>query len=82
MLTPKVSPPDAPAAPKPASKPRASKDTKKPAGAAAEPGAEVCAWPGCGKAARKNSKYCSRACSNKNARHRHKMRAKKPDTPA
>jgi hypothetical protein len=38
---------------------------------------EQCAWPGCEKARRPNSKYCSRACSNKNARHRHKQRRKK-----
>ena len=37
----------------------------------------VCAWPGCGKPSRPNSKYCSRACSNKNARARHKARQKK-----
>ena len=38
---------------------------------------EVCAWPGCEKPQRPNSKYCSRACSNKNARARHKARQKK-----
>jgi hypothetical protein len=37
----------------------------------------ICIWPGCGKPARANSKYCSRACSNKNARSRHKTRARK-----
>ena len=34
----------------------------------------VCEWEGCSKPARDNSKYCSRNCSNKNARHRHKLR--------
>lgn len=38
----------------------------------------VCAWPGCENPRRPNSKYCSRACSNKNARSRHKTRSKKP----
>ncbi len=44
------------------------------AGTASE---QVCAWPGCEKTRRPNSKYCSRACSNKNARARHKARQKK-----
>ncbi|MCB9681105.1 MAG: hypothetical protein H6733_06490 [Alphaproteobacteria bacterium] len=35
----------------------------------------ACAWKDCDKAARKGSKYCSRDCSNKNARHRHAKRA-------
>ncbi len=77
MLTPKVAPPtkDAPAK---AAKPRAITEAKKATKAAVESavGTEECAWPGCAKPARKNSKYCSRACSNKNARHRHKLRAK------
>ncbi|MEN0064023.1 MAG: hypothetical protein AAGA48_17860 [Myxococcota bacterium] len=54
-----------------------------------EPGAErlivgdqLCTWPGCDKPARPNSKYCSRACSNKNARARHKARQKKVKKPA
>ncbi|MEZ4238647.1 MAG: hypothetical protein R3F59_21345 [Myxococcota bacterium] len=37
----------------------------------------ICAWPGCTNPRRPNSKYCSRACSNKNARNRHKSRNKK-----
>jgi len=41
-----------------------------------------CTWPGCDKPARPNSKYCSRACSNKNARARHKARQKKVKKPA
>jgi len=40
----------------------------------------ICIWPGCGKPTRANSKYCSRACSNKNARSRHKTRARKAMT--
>ena len=31
-----------------------------------------CAWVGCVKSAAPNSKYCSRNCSNKNARARHR----------
>lgn len=38
---------------------------------------QECAWPGCTKPRRPNSKYCTRACSNKNARARHKARQKK-----
>ncbi|MCB9691408.1 MAG: hypothetical protein H6736_06280 [Alphaproteobacteria bacterium] len=37
---------------------------------------DLCVWPPCEKARRKKSKYCSRECSNKNARWRHKMRKK------
>ena len=33
-----------------------------------------CAYAGCPNAAREGSKYCSRACSNRNARKRHKER--------
>lgn len=35
---------------------------------------ERCAFPGCTNVVRENSKYCSRACSNRNARRRHKQR--------
>lgn len=35
---------------------------------------EICAWHPCEKVARPGSKYCSRACSNKNARWRYKQR--------
>lgn len=45
-------------------------------------GDQLCTWPGCDKPARPNSKYCSRACSNKNARARHKARQKKVKKPA
>ena len=34
----------------------------------------MCAWHECSKTARPRSKYCSRNCSNKNARARHKAR--------
>ena len=37
-------------------------------------GVQLCAWKDCGKPARPNSKYCSRNCSNKNARWRHRPR--------
>jgi hypothetical protein len=37
---------------------------------------ETCEWPGCTNARAPNSKYCSRACSNKNARSRHAQRKK------
>lgn len=39
---------------------------------------KMCAWQGCENPARLKSKYCSRACSNKNARSRHKARGKSP----
>jgi len=38
--------------------------------------AEQCAWKDCKNRARSSSKYCSRTCSNRNARHRHKVRKK------
>ena len=45
---------------------------------------KLCAWETCGKGKlgrkavrRGKSKYCSRDCSNRNARHRYRMRAKK-----
>jgi hypothetical protein len=37
-------------------------------------GALRCAWHECHELARPNSKYCSRECSNKNARQRHRAR--------
>lgn len=37
---------------------------------------QICAWEGCEEIARPRSKYCSRNCSNKNARARHKARVK------
>lgn len=39
-------------------------------------GPHLCVWPPCEKPRRKKSKYCSRECSNKNARWRHKQRKK------
>lgn len=67
------------AAAKPA--PKAKSSSKKAAAKGAESAAslETCAWPSCDNQRRKNSKYCSRACSNKNARYRHKLRAKTDD---
>lgn len=51
---------------------------KKTAATSAQPGADadgnVCAWRECKQIARPRSKYCSRNCSNKNARSRHKER--------
>lgn len=40
-------------------------------------GFEKCYWPPCKKAKRPGSKYCSRNCSNKNARWRHKHRKRR-----
>ncbi len=40
------------------------------------PAAEVCALESCQNIAREGSKYCSRACSNRNARRRFKARNK------
>lgn len=42
-------------------------------------GLRPCAWRECAKMARPNSKYCSRNCSNKNARARHAKRRKPED---
>ena len=39
-----------------------------------EPVSTTCAWESCENEPRKNSKYCSRNCSNKNARARYKSR--------
>jgi len=36
----------------------------------------TCSWDGCGEPPRATSKYCSRACSNKNAHWRHAQRKK------
>lgn len=36
--------------------------------------APTCGWAGCDAPPRSNSKYCSRNCSNRNARMRHKRR--------
>lgn len=76
-----------PAAPQP-TKSAAPKQTapKKEAVVIAESTSETvekCEWFKCNKGpngepakSRERSKYCSRACSNSSARHRHKMRAK------
>lgn len=37
-------------------------------------GVELCAWEGCTQHARPGSKYCSRRCSNRNARKRFRER--------
>ena len=60
--------------------PAAQPAAEPPAAAQAEPEAapsgdfRKCAWKDCAKAARPRSKYCSRNCSNKNARARHAAR--------
>lgn len=36
----------------------------------------TCAWKDCGDPPRASSKYCSRGCSNRNARARHKARSR------
>ena len=64
----------------PASAPATGETTPKPAAKVAlKPTAgtyPICAWEGCDEPARPRSKYCSRNCSNKNARARHKARIK------
>lgn len=77
--------PAAEAAPKVEAKPKTKPKAKaKPAAepAPAADGSIECAWKSCVKPARPNSKYCSRNCSNKNARARHaaRKREKKTDT--
>lgn len=53
-----------------------SKAAKSAKAAPAKDGVELanCAWVECEKPSRSNSKYCSRECSNKNARARHRQR--------
>ena len=65
-----------PAAPR--SAPKAAKTAVKPTVnlVAADGNPPICAWADCCEPARPRSKYCSRNCSNKNARARHKTRAK------
>ncbi len=42
----------------------------------------ACAWNECEQARRKNSKYCSRECSNKNARARYRKKKTEPNKAA
>jgi hypothetical protein len=49
-------------------------EAQREAAADGEGDPSICAWQGCGKPARDGSRYCSRDCSNKNARFRHKQR--------
>ena len=42
--------------------------------AAATPAVAVCEWHSCAKPVRVGSKYCSRECSNRNARARYRAR--------
>jgi hypothetical protein len=48
---------------------------------AGAPGKGPCAWPGCSNTASSISKYCSRQCSNKNARARAADRKSEPVSP-
>jgi hypothetical protein len=45
-----------------------------PASTADDEDPNICAWKDCDNIPRPKSKYCGRACSNKNARHRHAKR--------
>lgn len=49
---------------------------------AAEALKNTCAWMECANEIRPNSKYCSRDCSNKNARHRHQQKKQGGQDPA
>ena len=69
------------AAPETGPPPAPPKSTPKPSAKAAKApvasgSTTICAWHDCNEAARPRSKYCSRNCSNKNARARHKNRGK------
>lgn len=61
-------------APTPAPAPKAKPAAKKAAAPKPAKDLAVCAWEECDKPSRPNSKYCSRECSNKNARARHRRR--------
>lgn len=52
----------------------AKKSDDKEEAPAAEADGVTCEWKDCDNPPRPNSKYCSRDCSNKNARHRYKRR--------
>jgi len=58
-----------------------AKKAAAPAKKAAAPTAEgePCAWKDCENITRPKSKYCSRTCSNRNARYRHAKRRTRPD---
>jgi len=60
------------ASPKKGSAQRVAATTSAKPGSAVD--GNVCAWQECEQIARPRSKYCSRNCSNKNARSRHKAR--------
>ena len=65
-----------------ATPPAAAKEpaAKEEVAAAADAGS--CGWKDCSNPPRPNSKYCSRDCSNKNARHRYKRRKNKDQAAA
>lgn len=63
---------------------RAAKIAKERQAKVIELSSKLCAWGSCDKGTRggravkrESSKYCSRDCSNRNARHRYRLRAKK-----
>jgi hypothetical protein len=65
---------------------RVRKEPAAPAAAVVTSDEQQCAWNGCHNPRRNNSKYCSRECSNRNARSRYKTRhnpgGKKSDSEA
>ena len=65
-----------PAAPEPvlASTPKPTPEIKPQCIPQSDLGVAKCAWHECNEPASKKSKYCSRNCSNKNARARYKAR--------
>ncbi|MCO4744155.1 MAG: hypothetical protein KC912_05165 [Proteobacteria bacterium] len=73
-----VSAPATASNPAPASAAAASGSPLLPPGTPLNKPDSLCGWGPCPNDARSNSKYCSRACSNKNARWRHKKRRKEP----
>ena len=66
--------PKAPTKPKASAKPKAPTKPKVSVKVVASEDTLGCGWRECQNQARPRSKYCSRACSNKNARHRHAQR--------
>ena len=69
---PESGPPPSP----PRAAPKAAARTPSVKLTAADGNSTICAWMDCCEPARPRSKYCSRNCSNKNARARHKTRGK------
>ena len=69
-------------APKKAAKTKSAAKKAKPAKTRPEADVKICAWEECDNPSRSNSKYCSRECSNKNARARHRERKARADSEA